>query len=944
MVKVPLYQENQDRVSLRPEYTETLVGGATADAFGSAIGKGLQSVAGGMGVMADALQQVQQMRDDAAVSDAANQWLQAKDRLLYDPDTGYANAQGRQAVEGYDAYAKSVEGLKRDIVAKMSPAQVQQFNSKIAAFEADALRSGMIKRADETKKWVVQEHASAAENYSRQAIQTPDDETRWNGFVGRGLQELDARGAKEGWGEQRTQLEHATYISNARLHSALRIAENDPIKAAKYATDHVGEITPQDHMILLDRLKPDLKKAASADAAHFSASNPAPGQFAAPGLSRDQYALLSVISDTESPAYDVMNGGQRIRDYAAHPGFIGAGGTTTATGRYQFVKGTWDMAAKALGLTDFSPASQDRAAAWLAQADYRTRTGRDINQDIAAGNYAAVRAGLSKTWEGLAKLSDAEFAKRMGAARSAPLAIAAGAPSTTAGPGPAVPQTAVPQTTGPQFSLATESVLAGLPPAYADEIREGAADGARAAATQQAARDKAAQAAQSDAYKLRIANGDTSLTVQDINADTVIDDGDKATLINAFNEKNKDALETRANVEAFQAGKLVIDPYSEADRKTNDNVWRALAAGAEPEQVQPLMFKLIEQTGTVPTRVGSVLRANLASRDERSTIFALDVGKQISAINAGALGRMAGGTEFADAVALYSHYVDDVGLTPEVAARRIIDSKDPEKARQRSALMDTKQMKATIDGLATAGKVAGIYDMGWTYSTPQLGNSPRQAAAIVSDYKDILTESIFDAGGDVTAGTALAKERIQRRYGLSEFAAEGPNVVTYLPPEKTYPADAAGSRAYIKEQLIADLAADGIKHGRVFLAADEHTEDDYDAGTAPRYQVLYEDENGVRHSYRKPSYAKPPTPEEVAAAKKAALDKKLAELEAERQKNAQEQRDYDAERDKAHDAMLALPLTMMAPQPPSPEPKPAPEPPKRLPSRATPSPNLKRKK
>lgn len=931
MVKVPLYQENQERVALRPEYTETLVGGATSDAFGSAIGKGLQSVAGGMDVMAEAVQRVQQMRDDAAVSDGANQWLQAKDKLLYDPDTGYANAQGRQAVDGYDAYAKSVEGLKRDIVAKMSPAQVQQFNSKVAAFETDALRSGMIKKAEETKKWVVQEHASAAENYSRQAIQTPDDENRWNGFVGRGLQELDARGAKEGWGEQRRQLEHVTYISNARTQSALRIAENDAIKAAKYATDHVADITPQDHMILLDRLKPDLKKAASLDAAHFSASNPAPGQFAAPGLSHDQYALLSVISGTESPAYDMMNGGQRIRDYAAHPGFIGAGGTTTATGRYQFVKGTWEMAAKALGLTDFSPASQDRAAAWLAQADYRTRTGRDINQDIAAGNYTAVRAGLAKTWEGLAKLSDAEFAKRMGAARSAPLAVAAGAPSTTAGPGPAVPQTA-----GPQFSPATESVLAGLPPAYADEIREGAADGARAAATQQAARDKAAQAAQADAYRLRIANGDTSLTLQDINADTVIDDGDKATLINAFDEKNKDALETRANVAAFQAGALVIDPYSEADRKANDNVWRALAAGAEPAQVQPLMFKLIEQTGTVPTRVGSVLRANLASGDQGATIFALDVGKQISAIDAGALGRMAGGAEFADAVALYSHYVDDVGVTPEVAARRIMDSKDPEKVRQRAALMDTKQMKATIDGLATEGKVRGIYDAGPLSFAPSLGSSAAQSAAIVSDYKEILTESIFDAGGDVTAGTALANERIKRRYGTSEFAIEGTSAVTYLPPEKTYRADANGSHGYIREQLKTALAAEGIKHGDAFLVADKDTENDVAAGIPPRYQLFYKDENGVLQHYRKPFYATAPTAEEIAAVKKAEADKKLAELEARRQEIQQNIED-GRDREKTMRAFLDGPPKIPWPKPAPAKPKPP------LGSRARPSPNLKKK-
>jgi len=91
VVKVPLYQGNQDRVALRPKYTVSIAGGATPDAFGAVIGRGLQSVANGMDVAAEAVQRVQQMRDDAVVSDGANQWLQAEDKLLYDPDIDYAN-------------------------------------------------------------------------------------------------------------------------------------------------------------------------------------------------------------------------------------------------------------------------------------------------------------------------------------------------------------------------------------------------------------------------------------------------------------------------------------------------------------------------------------------------------------------------------------------------------------------------------------------------------------------------------------------------------------------------------------------------------------------------------------------------------------------------------------------------------------------------------------
>lgn len=114
--------------------------------------------------------------------------------------------------------------------------------------------------------------------------------------------------------------------------------------------------------------------------------------------------LLNAIAGTESPGYDVMNGGQRFADMSQHPlrkGQAAKGGTTSASGRYQFVRATWERAAKALGLTDFSPVSQDRAAWWLAQQDYKANTGRDLLGDLRAGNIDLIRNGLGSTWRGL---------------------------------------------------------------------------------------------------------------------------------------------------------------------------------------------------------------------------------------------------------------------------------------------------------------------------------------------------------------------------------------------------------------------------------------------------------------------------------------------------------------------------------------------------------------
>jgi muramidase (phage lysozyme) len=130
-------------------------------------------------------------------------------------------------------------------------------------------------------------------------------------------------------------------------------------------------------------------------------------------LSPVQRAFLNSIAAGESPGYDVIYGGQRFQDFTDHPRIAvpiksgpNVGRTSSAAGRYQFLGSTWDEAKSALGLPDFSPASQDRAAAWLAGRDYKKRTGRDLWSDVegAAGDpkkLDEIGSSLSGTWTSL---------------------------------------------------------------------------------------------------------------------------------------------------------------------------------------------------------------------------------------------------------------------------------------------------------------------------------------------------------------------------------------------------------------------------------------------------------------------------------------------------------------------------------------------------------------
>jgi muramidase (phage lysozyme) len=106
-----------------------------------------------------------------------------------------------------------------------------------------------------------------------------------------------------------------------------------------------------------------------------------------------------------------MYGGRHFEGDWQHPG-IGhtilsgpnQGDQSSAAGRYQFLKGTWEEQTKKYGYKDFSPANQDLAAWNYANDVYKAKTGGDLASVLQSGDndkIANVGKVLSGTWTSL---------------------------------------------------------------------------------------------------------------------------------------------------------------------------------------------------------------------------------------------------------------------------------------------------------------------------------------------------------------------------------------------------------------------------------------------------------------------------------------------------------------------------------------------------------------
>lgn len=287
-----------------------------------------------------------------------------------------------------------------------------------------------------------------------------------------------------------------------------------------------------------------------------------------------------------------------------------------------------------------------------------------------------------------------------------------------------------------------------------------------------------------------------------------------------------------------------FNPYDDNAKKAVNAAFTAQAQvqGANPLQVA---MNIWQRTGVLPDAGATMLRGGLVSTDANQVAMAASVASNMLQRNPNAFAGVQGGNDIEQAAALYSHYVNDLGLTAQDAAQRVAQRNAPEVRRR----VDVN--KPALDAFRTKLRKNDVGNMlsnafgGWFSIDPEF-TAPEQRSAAAQDYADFAVEH-YEQHGDEGAAQAYAMSQMQKLYG----AVNGR--IMKFPPTRAYP-PVMGSHDYIFRQAQGDIkgvTGRDIPADRIYLMPiPTATAQAFRAGKPTPYAIHYIDKVNGQDVYR----------------------------------------------------------------------------------------------
>lgn len=260
MVRVPEYEPS---VQLRPSNRQGVDVQATPDAFGAAEGRGMQTLAQGLGQFGDGLSKVAALDDVNRAKDADNSYAAWARERMYG-DNGFMTLEGRNAVDGRAEFEREAAEKRKEFGADLTGGAAQHYQSASSARMNSILGKSVIHTAQARKQWFGDASNARIATFADDAVAGFSDPKEVQKNIAAGQAELREQGSMHGWDADTLKLKESEFTSGVHSNVALRLAEKDPLAAEKYINSVGDGLSGVDRHNLITKLKAPLL-AAKAD-------------------------------------------------------------------------------------------------------------------------------------------------------------------------------------------------------------------------------------------------------------------------------------------------------------------------------------------------------------------------------------------------------------------------------------------------------------------------------------------------------------------------------------------------------------------------------------------------------------------------------------------------------------------------------------------------------